>query len=86
MVCIAHEAAIHTARLRVELSQSKSEQRDYLKNVELAHVLDKRRKQKGELPAQPKKGERKRPIEEDDITKSRKRGKGQLVGVLNSIF
>ncbi|KDQ65022.1 hypothetical protein JAAARDRAFT_188285 [Jaapia argillacea MUCL 33604] len=43
---IAHEAALHTARLRVELSQSKSEQRDYLKNVELARVLDKRAERK----------------------------------------
>ncbi|KAI0269295.1 hypothetical protein BC834DRAFT_865731 [Gloeopeniophorella convolvens] len=39
---VAHEAAMHTARLRLELSQSKSEQREYLKNVELARVLDKR--------------------------------------------
>ncbi len=33
---------MHTAQLRVELSQSRKEQRDYLKNVELARVLDKR--------------------------------------------
>ena len=33
---------MHTARLRLELSQSRSEQREYLKNVELARVLDKR--------------------------------------------
>ena len=44
---------MHTARLRVELSQSRSEQRDYLKNVELARVLEKRKKIKGELPAMP---------------------------------
>jgi ESF2/ABP1 family protein len=42
----AHEAATHAAKLRVELAQSKSEQRDYLKNVELARVLDKRAKRK----------------------------------------
>ncbi|KAF7982365.1 hypothetical protein HWV62_29104 [Athelia sp. TMB] len=59
---VAHESAIHAARLRVELSQSRSEQRDYLKNVELARVLDKRRKQKGELP-EPQKREPKRPAE-----------------------
>jgi ESF2/ABP1 family protein len=89
---IAHEAAIHTARLRVELSQSKSEQRDYLKNVELARVLDKRRKQKGELPEQPKR-ERKRPTEEADDVRRKKRertdssgDKGQLDSVLSSIF
>ena len=44
--CIAHEAAIHTARLRVELSQSKTEQKEYLKNVELARVLGKRAERK----------------------------------------
>ncbi|CAE6463582.1 unnamed protein product [Rhizoctonia solani] len=38
---VAQEAAAHTARLRVELSQSKTEQRDYLRNVELARVLEK---------------------------------------------
>lgn len=43
---IAHEAAVHRARLRVELEQSKKEQRDYLKNVELARVLDKRAERK----------------------------------------
>lgn len=45
---IAHEAAAHTARLRVELSQSRTEQKDYLKNVELARVLDKRATRKRE--------------------------------------
>ncbi|RPD66716.1 hypothetical protein L227DRAFT_492078 [Lentinus tigrinus ALCF2SS1-6] len=43
---IAHEAAVHTAQLRVELSQSRKEQREYLKNVELARVLDKRAERK----------------------------------------
>ncbi|KAI0363564.1 hypothetical protein BV20DRAFT_957983 [Pilatotrama ljubarskyi] len=43
---IAHEAAVHQAQLRVELSQSRKEQREYLKNVELARVLDKRAQRK----------------------------------------
>ena len=43
---LAHEAAIHAAKLRVELSQSRKEQQDYLKNVELARVLDKRAERK----------------------------------------
>ncbi|THH33571.1 hypothetical protein EUX98_g513 [Antrodiella citrinella] len=43
---IAQEAAVHAAQLRVELSQSKREQQDYLKNVELARVLDKRAERK----------------------------------------
>lgn len=43
---VAHEAAVHAAQLRVELSQSGKEQREYLKNVELARVLDKRAERK----------------------------------------
>ena len=43
---IAHEAAVHAARLRVELEQSRKEQREYLKHVELARVLDKRKERK----------------------------------------
>ncbi|KAG1773801.1 hypothetical protein EDD22DRAFT_856509 [Suillus occidentalis] len=85
---IAHEAAVHTAKLRVELAQSKMEQRDYLKNVELARVLDKRnekRKEKGLGPLELKRpaegskeeGPRKRPKHTDDT---------QLNSVLGSIF
>ncbi|KDN51190.1 hypothetical protein RSAG8_00819, partial [Rhizoctonia solani AG-8 WAC10335] len=43
---VAQESAAHTARLRVELSQSKAEQRDYLRNVELARVLERRAQRK----------------------------------------
>ncbi|KZV75098.1 hypothetical protein PENSPDRAFT_647376 [Peniophora sp. CONT] len=39
---VAHEAAVRDAKLRLELGQSRVEQRDYLANVELARVLDKR--------------------------------------------
>lgn len=46
LVSSAHETATHAARLRVELSQSRSEQKDYLKNVELARVLAKRAERK----------------------------------------
>jgi ESF2/ABP1 family protein len=70
----------------VELSQSKSEQREYLKNVELARVLEKRRKQKGDLPQQPKR-EKKRGPEEDERKKKRARvDTGELESVLGSIF
>ncbi|KAK7695550.1 hypothetical protein QCA50_000186 [Cerrena zonata] len=59
---IAHEAAIHAAQLRVELSQSRKEQQEYLKNVELARVLDKRaerkRKAGGDEEQRPPAGER----------------------------
>ncbi|KAI9001326.1 hypothetical protein BD414DRAFT_403981 [Trametes punicea] len=46
---IAHEAAVRQAQLRVELSQSRKEQREYLKNVELARVLDKRAERKRKI-------------------------------------
>ncbi|KAJ7047811.1 hypothetical protein C8F04DRAFT_1205616 [Mycena alexandri] len=66
---VAHEAAIHTAKLRVELSQSRTEQRDYLKNVELARVLDKRaekKREKGEVLQLKERPKRKRPADEED--------------------
>lgn len=44
----AHKSAERTARLRVELEQSRKEQKEYLHNVELARVLDKRAKRKRE--------------------------------------
>ncbi|KAI0824653.1 hypothetical protein BC628DRAFT_1410782 [Trametes gibbosa] len=47
---IAHEAAVHQAQLRAELSQSRKEQREYLKNVELARTLDKRAERKRKAP------------------------------------
>ncbi|TFY69491.1 hypothetical protein EVJ58_g373 [Rhodofomes roseus] len=49
----AHEAAAHAAQLRVELSQSRQEQREYLRNVELARVLDKRAERKRKAGADP---------------------------------
>jgi len=45
---VAYERQAHTARLRQALSQSKTEQAEYLRNVELARVLDKRRAKKAE--------------------------------------
>ena len=48
----ANEAAQHTARLRVELEQSRREQKEYLKQVELARVLDKRKQRKREAAQQ----------------------------------
>ena len=55
---IANEAAQKVARLRVELEQSRREQKDYLRQVELARILDKRVKRKRE--ALEKKGEKKK--------------------------
>lgn len=65
---LAHEAAVHTARLRVEISQSRSEQQEYLKNVELARVLDKRaerKRQAGKDPVLKRPESKKRSAEED---------------------
>ena len=69
---------MHAARLRVELSQSRREQQEYLKNVELAHVLDKRaeRKRKAgqDVPAlteRPKNS--KRDVDNDSDEESRQK-------------
>jgi ESF2/ABP1 family protein len=74
----------------VELSQSRSEQQEYLKNVGLARVLDKRvekKREKGE-EFQLKEHPKKRVIEESENS-SRKKNKvsdEQLDTVLGSIF
>lgn len=93
----AHEAAIHAAHLRVELSQSKREQQEYLKNVELAHVLEKRADRKRKAgqdvppPAEsPKKQRMDRPPKEQKSRSTRDHHAGgedkALSSVLSSIF
>ena len=81
---LAHEAAVHAARLRVELSQSRREQQEYLKNVELARVLDKRAQRKqqqaSEAEAEPavqdtKASKRERPDNEKTDRRDKKRKK-----------
>jgi ESF2/ABP1 family protein len=42
----AYERQAHQARLRNEITQSRAEQGEYLRNVELARVLDKRKARK----------------------------------------
>ncbi|KAG0698865.1 hypothetical protein DFH29DRAFT_939563 [Suillus ampliporus] len=86
---IAHEAAIHTAKLRVELAQSKTEQREYLKNVELARVLDKRnerRKEKGLGPLELKRPADSSSREEEPRKRLKATDDRQLDSVLGSIF
>ncbi|KAJ7590731.1 hypothetical protein C8J56DRAFT_1003400 [Mycena floridula] len=89
---VAHEAAIHTAKLRVELSQSRSEQRDYLKNVELAGILEKRaakKRAKGEEIEFTNDHKRKRSFEDEPPkprTKKTRTDDGGLDGVLSNIF
>lgn len=92
---------MHAAKLRVELSQSKREQQEYLKNVELARVLDKRadRKRKaGEelpVPAHPESVKKARTAEIKFAPEKEKKSKAvresddpnrQLSSVLGSIF
>ncbi|OCF35355.1 pre-rRNA-processing protein ESF2 [Kwoniella heveanensis BCC8398] len=43
---VAYERQAHQARLRNEIARSKTEQGEYLKNVELARVLEKRKAKK----------------------------------------
>ena len=91
----AHEAAVHQAKLRAELSQSRKEQREYLKNVELARVLEKRKVRKlaqGKEPPQLKRRQND-ALPEDRPKKKRKSRAGaeegdsaQLSSVLGSIF
>ena len=81
---------MHTARLRLELSQSRSEQREYLKNVELARVLDKREERSQAVGKEFKRKEvNKRPASEGGSRESalkRPRTTGALESVLGSIF
>ncbi|KLO15737.1 hypothetical protein SCHPADRAFT_824187 [Schizopora paradoxa] len=68
---IAHKSAERTARLRVELEHSRKEQKEYLHNVELARVLDKRAKRKRES------GKTEDIAEEGESTVSLKKVKAQ---------
>lgn len=43
---LANERASHTARLRTELSQSAFEQKDYLRKVERARIMDEKAEKK----------------------------------------
>lgn len=93
----AHEAAIHAARLRVELSQSRREQHEYLKNVELARVLDKRAERKRKSQQEDETEEPR--VDERTVERAQRKKKkrkedhqlvhpdaGQLENVLGSIF
>lgn len=88
---LAHEAAIYRAKLRVELSQSKAEQQQYLKNVELARVLNKRaakKKEKGEdFELKPNPQTRKQIREQEDEERRSKKSITSLPeDLLQNIF
>lgn len=78
---------MHAAKLRVELSQSKAEQQEYLKNVELARVLDKRVAKKREKGEEFELKIRKRPNNvEDDGSRRMKKPKANVDDILTSVF
>jgi len=92
---VAHESAVHQAKLRAELSQSRKEQREYLKNVELARVLEKRTVKKlaeGKEPPQLKRRQIDVPSEGQPKKRQKSRPKAeegdstQLSSVLSSVF
>lgn len=73
----------------MELSQSKAEQQEYLKNVELARVLDKRVAKKMEKGEEFELKTRKRPndVEEDGrIKKKTKAIQDVSSDILSSVF
>jgi ESF2/ABP1 family protein len=82
---------MHAARLRLELSQSRSEQREYLKNVELARVLDKREERSQAIGKEFKRKEVNKRLasgggsRESELKRPRTSGVA-LEGVLGSIF
>ncbi|KAK4686452.1 ESF2/ABP1 family protein, partial [Tremellales sp. Uapishka_1] len=90
---VAYERQAHTSRLRAEITRSRTEQGEYLKNVELARVLEKRRVKKavqeegtGKPPAEKTEsrresggnGYRQRMVVEEK--------KGGMGGVFDSVF
>jgi ESF2/ABP1 family protein len=93
---------VHAAKLRVELSQSKTEQQQYLKNVELARVLDKRaakKREKGEeFELKPNnqlgkkrshegnEGEQRKKKQKESHAETKGRSQVPLDSVLKSIF
>ncbi|EKM75710.1 hypothetical protein AGABI1DRAFT_79458 [Agaricus bisporus var. burnettii JB137-S8] len=81
---VAHEAQLHQAKLRVELSQSRAEQQEYLRNVELAKVLEKRAAKKRERGEEMQLQERAPKRPRDQL--QRRTESSQLGDVLGSLF
>jgi ESF2/ABP1 family protein len=78
---------MHTAKLRVELSQSRAEQQEYLRNVETAKTLEKRVKKKREKGEEFElKPVNKRRMDDDGIEKPRKKKTKELESVLSHVF
>ncbi|TFK99107.1 hypothetical protein BDV98DRAFT_511138 [Pterulicium gracile] len=98
---VAHESAVHTAKLRAELSNSRNQQQQYLRNVELARIVDRRaekKREKGEELKMPehkkrendadeaKPGKAKRQRKESKPAKSMEDREAALEGVLANVF
>lgn len=77
---------MHAARLRLELSQSRSEQREYLKNVELARVLDKREERSHAAGKYFKRKEMIKRRRENARTSTTSQSQSQLENVLGDVF
>ena len=77
---------MHAARLRLELSQSKSEQREYLKNVELARVLNKREERSQAAGKYFKRKEMIKRRRENARTSTTSQSQSQLENVLGDVF
>lgn len=76
---------MHTAKLRVELSQSRAEQQEYLRNVETAKTLEKRVKKKRDKGEEFElKPVNKRRMDDDAVEKPRK--KQNIDSVLSHVF
>lgn len=88
----AYERQAHTARLRNEVSQSRAEQSEYLKNVELARVLDKRKAKKQaagapETPAPSTSTEDRSKGERTYRQREPAKAKGEgMEGLMSSVF
>lgn len=89
----AQEAALHAAKLRVELSQSRSEQQEYLRNVETARQLEKRaekKREKGEVmelkPINRKKRAGGDEANEGFLKRAKIQREGELGDVLSAVF
>ncbi|OXC64372.1 pre-rRNA-processing protein ESF2 [Cryptococcus neoformans] len=88
---IAYERQAHQARLRNEITRAKTEQNEYLKNVELARTLEKRKAKKaavGEpLESAPNQDAHSRSYKQRKVVEKPKTLEGQgMDGVLDNIF
>lgn len=90
-IAIAYEKQAHQARLRNEITRAKTEQNEYLKNVELARTLEKRKTKKaaagGSSEGAANQDAQSRSYRQRKVVEKSKTLEGQgMDGVLNNIF